>query len=192
MGEAAAAYSAAEIEQKLAAKASEFHDLTDRLNRLSNADPVVARLRAEASTELDTGSFKRADQRLAEAEARDLSGLEDIEPLARQKRLSAADSRAQRAAAALLRINPDAYRQAAAHYGEAARISAAADVLKAREYLRSQAGALVSLGEEFGDNEALREAIELLKTGSVAGDRSRDPLDWAGMQMNLGNALLVS
>ena len=31
MGEAAAAYSAAEIEQKLAAKASEFRDLTERL-----------------------------------------------------------------------------------------------------------------------------------------------------------------
>jgi hypothetical protein len=42
----------------------------------------------------------------------------NIEALARQKRLSAADSRAQRAAAALLRINPDAYRQAVAHYRE--------------------------------------------------------------------------
>jgi len=137
MGEAAASYNAAEIEQKLGAKASEFRDLTDRLNRLSNADPVVAQLRAGASTALGGGSFERADQLLADAEARDLSGLEDIEAVARQKRLSAADSRAQRAAAALLRINPDAYGQAAAHYGEASRIAAVADALKAREYLRA-------------------------------------------------------
>jgi hypothetical protein len=127
MGEAAPSYDAAEIEQKLVAKASEFRDLTDRLNRLSNADPVVSRLRAEASAALTSGLFERADQLLADAEARDLSGLEDIEALVRQKRLSAADSRAQRAAAALLRINPDAYREAAGHYAEASRIVAVAD-----------------------------------------------------------------
>jgi hypothetical protein len=45
MGEAAESYDGAEIERKLTAKASEFRDLSDRLNRLSNADPVVARLR---------------------------------------------------------------------------------------------------------------------------------------------------
>jgi tetratricopeptide (TPR) repeat protein len=189
MGEAADSLNAGEIEKKLSAKASELRELTDRLNRLSNADPVVTRLRAEASTALRSGSFERADQLLADAEARDLSGLEDIEALARQKRLSAADSRAQRAAAALLRINSDAYRQAAVHYCEASRIASAADVLKAREYLRSQANALVRLGDEFGDNAALREAIELLKAMPAAGDRSRDPLDWAAAQMNLGTAL---
>ena len=189
MGEGAASYNAAEIEQKLAAKASEFRDLTDRLNRLSNADPAVAQLRAEASTALASGSFERADQFLADAEARDLSGLEDIEALARQKRLSAADSRAQRAAAALLRINPDAYGQAAAHYGEASRIAAVADGLKAREYLRLQASALVRLGDEFGDNAALREAIEVLEAMPTGADRAKEPHDWATTQTNLGNAL---
>ena len=189
MGEAAASYNAAEIEQKLTAKASEFRDLTDRLNRLSNADPVVAQLRAEASTALASGSFEQADQLLADAEARDLSGLEDIETLARQKRLSAADSRAQRAAAALLRINPDAYGQAAAHYGEASRIAIVADALKAREYLRAQASALVRLGDEFGDNAALREAIEVLEAMPAGGDRAKDPHDWAATQNNLGTAL---
>jgi tetratricopeptide (TPR) repeat protein len=191
MGEAAASYNAAEIEQKLEAKASEFRDLTDRLNRLSNVDPVVAQLRREASSALASGSFERADKLLADAEARDLSGLEDIEALARQKRLSAADSRAQRAGAALLRINPDAYRQAAAHYGEASRIAAVADALKAREYLRAQAAALARLGDEFGDNAALREAISLMRTTPGAGDRSRDKLDWAAVKNDLGIALMT-
>jgi hypothetical protein len=190
MGELAASYDAAEIEQKLTAKAAEFRDLTDRLNRLSNSDPVVSRLRAEASAALNNGLFERADQLLADAEARDLGGLEDLEALARQKRLSAAASRAQRAAATLLQINPDAYGRAAAHYSEASRIASIADALKAREYLRSQAAALVRLGDEFGDNAALRRAIELMRTAPAAGDRSRDELDWAAVQNDLGIALM--
>ena len=189
MGEAAASYNAAQIEQKLAAKASEFRELTDRLNRLSNDDPVVAQLRAEASTALAGGSFERADQLLAEAEARDLSGLEDIEALARQKRLSAAESRRNGRPPRCCGSIRRAYRQAAAHYGEASRIAAAADVLKAREYLRSQADALVRLGDEFGDNAALREAIEFLKALPAAGDRAKDPLDWATAHNDLGIAL---
>jgi pimeloyl-ACP methyl ester carboxylesterase len=116
MGETAESSNAAEIEQKLTATASKFRELTDRLDRLSNADPDVARLRKEASAALAEDLFAQADQLLANAEARDLSGLEDFEALARQKRLSAAESRAGRAVAAMLRINPDAYRQAAAHY----------------------------------------------------------------------------
>jgi hypothetical protein len=118
--------------------------------------------------------------------------LKDIETLARQKRLSAADSRAQRAAAALLRINPDAYGQAAAHYGGASRIAIVADALKAREYLRAQASALVRLGDEFGDNAALREAIEVLEAMPAGGDRAKDPHDWAATQNNLGTALASS
>jgi Tetratricopeptide repeat len=189
MGEATASYDAAVIEQKLAAKAAEFRDLADRLNRLSNSDPVVTQLRAEASNALARGSFERVDQLLADAEARDLSGLQDIESLARQKRLSAADTRAQRAAASLLLIHPDAYSQAAAHYGEASRIAGVGDASKAREYLRSQANALMRLGDEFGDNDALREAIKILLAARAAGDRTKDPLDWAMTQNSLGAVL---
>jgi hypothetical protein len=189
MGEAADSSNAAEIAQKLTAKASEFRALTDRLNRLSNIDPEVTRLRKEAAVALAEGLFARADQLLGEAEARDLSGLEDIETLARQKRLSAADSRAERAAAAMLQVNLSAYRQAAAHYAEAARIAAAADALKGREYLRSQARGLATLGEEFGDNSALQEAIRLLESVLAASNQARDPLNWAATQNNLGTAL---
>jgi hypothetical protein len=71
----------------------------------------------------------------------------------------------------LLQINPDAYSKAAAHYGEASRIASIADALKAREYLRSQAAALVRLGDEFGDNAALQRAIELMRTAPAAGPR---------------------
>ena len=91
----------------------------------------------------------------------------------------------------MLRINPDAYREAAAHYAEASRIAAATDELKACEYLRGQAAALVKLGDEFGDNVSLRSAIDLLKSKPAGGDRAKDPLDWATTLSNLGYALAM-
>jgi hypothetical protein len=101
--------------------------------------------------------------RLAEAEARDLLSLEDIEALAalaKEKRLSAAESRGERAAAAMLRANPDAYAEAAAHYAEAARLAAKADATVAQCYSQGQGKALIALGNEFGRTSSLLEAIE--------------------------------
>jgi pimeloyl-ACP methyl ester carboxylesterase len=91
MGEAAESSNAVEIEKKLTAKASEFVSLNDRLNRLSNADPKVSRLRHAAATALRKGRFAEADACLAAAEARDLSGVEEIEALAKEKHISAAE-----------------------------------------------------------------------------------------------------
>ena len=68
-------------------------------------------------------------------------------------------------------------------------VAAVADALKAREYLRAQASALVRLGDEFGDNAGLREAIEVLEAMPAGGDGAKDPHDWAATQNNLGTAL---
>jgi hypothetical protein len=89
MGDLAWAVDAGEIIKKLAAKAEECEALTERLNCLSNADPEVSRLRREAAEALKSGRFTKADAHLAAAEARDLAGLDDLETLAKQKRLSA-------------------------------------------------------------------------------------------------------
>ncbi len=189
MGEAAESYSAAEIEQKLTVKASEFVSLNDRLNRLSNADPETSRLRHAAAAALRKGSFAEADACLAAAEARDLSGAEDIEALAKEKRISAAQTRGERAAAAMLRTNPDAYAEAAMHYAEAARIVAKAEGSVARNYLWRQGAALVALGNEFGRNSSLLEAIEHFRKMSVSCSRKDDPPAWATTQNSLGNTL---
>jgi hypothetical protein len=189
MGELADTLDAAEIDEKLKAKAVEFRALTDRLNRLSNDDPDVSRLRQEAAKALDAGKFAQADAHLAAAEARDLDGLEDLEALARQKRLSAAESRATRAAAAKLRTNPAGYREAASHFAEAARIAQAADSKISRACKQQEGRVLIDLGTEFGLNGALIEAIEHFRGLVRIISRKADPLDWAEMQVNLGNAL---
>jgi hypothetical protein len=79
------------------------------------------------------------------------------------------------------------YREAADLYAEAARIVSIADSTKAREYLRSQAKALVQLDDQFGgDNEkyfigenvALEEAVSLLRITLAGSDAARVPLEW--------------
>jgi tetratricopeptide (TPR) repeat protein len=189
MGETVETVDPEQIAQKLTAKAGEFRALTDRLNRLSNADPEVLRLRQAAAEALSKGRFAEADAHLAAAEVRDLSGLEDLEALAQQKRLSAAESRAERGSAAKLRINKEAYREAAAHYGEAARIALAADAKTARGYERQKGESLIDLGTEFGVNSALVEAIDQFRAMLKTFRRGQDALGWASTQHNLGTAL---
>jgi hypothetical protein len=58
------------------------------------------------------------------------------------------------------------------------------DTLRGRAYRRLQGNTLVLLGDEFGDNLALGEAIRLFRAIAV-----HDPLDWAATQNSLGNAL---
>jgi tetratricopeptide (TPR) repeat protein len=189
MGELADTLDAAQVGEKLKAKATEFKALTDRLNRLSNDDPQVFRLRQEAATALEAGKFAQADAHLAAAEARDLDGLEDLEALARQKRLSAAESRSERAAAAKLRSNPAGYREAASHFGEAARIAEAADPETSRGYKVQEGLVLIELGTDFGLNSALHEAVEHFRVLVQGISRNVEPLAWAAMQSFLGRAL---
>jgi Tetratricopeptide repeat len=155
----------------------------------SNADPEISQLRQAAAEALKKGRFAEADGYLAAAEARDLAGLEDIEALAKVKRLSAAESRSERAAVAMLRTNSDAYAEAATHYAEAARIAAKADATVARDYSRRQGETLIALGNEFGRNSSLLEAIEHFRKMSASSCRSDAPLDWATTQTSLGTAL---
>jgi tetratricopeptide (TPR) repeat protein len=191
MGELADTLDAGQVGERLKAKAGEFKALTDRLNRLSNDDPEVSRLRQEAATALEAGKFAQADAHLASAEARDLDGLEDLEALVRQKRLSAAESRAERAAAARLRTNPAGYREAASHFGEAARIAEAADPKVSLGYRQHQGEVLIDLGAEFGLNSALLEAIEHFQRLSLKVSRQTDQLEWAQTQHKLGNAFVI-
>jgi tetratricopeptide (TPR) repeat protein len=188
MGEVVTTTDSGEIGRLLTVKAAEFRTLAERLNRLSSGDPEVARLRLAAVDALKSGRFADADSRLAAAEARDLAGLGELEAIAKQKRLSAAETRAERGAAAMLRTNPDAYQEAATHYAEAARLAVTSDPKIARRYAVKQGQSLFVLGFEFGRNQALLDAIDHFQDVRGTVDRSGDPLEWASVQVELGNA----
>ena len=185
LGEAETPLDAAQIEQRLRAKADEYQELRDRLGRLTNDDPRVQALRREAAALIGQARFDEADASLSQAETIDLAAVEELELIALRRRASAAASRAERAAAARLRLD---YRTAAAHFAEAAAIVANDDAA-AWNYRLSQAGALYDQGSEFGDNPALAEAIVVYRNALQLVPRERVPLQWATTQNNLGTAL---
>jgi len=57
-------------------------------------------------------------------------------------------------------------------------------------YLDRQADALARQGDERGDNNALRRAIEIYRQELQERTRDRVPLEWAATQNNLGLVLL--
>lgn len=185
-GEQAAALDPATIEARLRAKADEYQSLAVRLNRLTNDDPEVQVLRRAAAALIEAGAFEAADLRLADAEARDLAVVEELESLAARRRLSAAKTRAERGATARLRLD---YRAAAGHYGEAATLVPAVERESRWRCLLAQAAALYAQGDEFGDNAALGEAILVSQQALDLVPRARYPLAWAATQNNLGAAL---
>src|SRR5262249_47051405 len=84
------------------------------------------------------------------------------------------------------------YAEAATHLAKAASIFPRGTYEDKRiGYIARQATALYQQGEEFGDNGALRLAIELYKRVIDLSPRERVPLQWAAVQNNLGNALRV-
>ena len=186
LGDSDAPLDPAAIEQRLRAKADEYAALRERLNRLSNDDPRVQELRQLAASLIAAGDFAGADTALSRAEARDLDAVEELETLARRRRVSAAASRAERAATARLQLD---YRAAADHYAAAAAILPPEETAPRWRYGLDRARALYDLGGEFGDNAALRDSIDTYRAALVLVPRAEVPLDWAGTQNNLGNAL---
>ena len=81
------------------------------------------------------------------------------------------------------------YRDAAGFYRQARGTVDGIDDRAAWEYAVGAAGALYDQGGEFGDNPALREAIAAYRIALGLAPRERVPLQWAGTQNNLGNAL---
>jgi len=178
----------------LRAKAKEYQEFKQRTQRLTNADPEVVRLRHEAIAALDNADFDGADALLCEAEALDVTAFEREEreiderkDTARARRLSAAESRAERGRLARLRID---YRKAAEHYAEASRLAEPADVETAWRHALAQADVLDDQGDEFGDADACLAAIALLKNRVLPlAPRNTRADDWAATMNTLGVAL---
>jgi hypothetical protein len=113
MGEVSIRLDAAQVVAKLTEKAAEFRSIKNRLSHFSDGDPHVVHLRMQALELLSRGQLQQADLKLAEAESYDLAAIGDLESILRGKRVSAAQSRAERGALARLRWNADSYREAA-------------------------------------------------------------------------------
>jgi tetratricopeptide (TPR) repeat protein len=160
------------ISARLNAAADQLISLRTQLARLPNKQS--ASIRDQALAHIDRGEFDAA--RAALARGRKAARTNEAEFLAVE--------------AGIDHLNL-AYREAAKKYAEAANLVEAFDRDARWQYLMKQAGALYHHGNEFGDNEALVEAIGVYRDALKERIRDRVPLDWATTQNNLGIALEV-
>ena len=175
-----------EIPARLDAAANQLISLRTQLARLTNERPEFASIRNQALAYIDRGEFDAARAALAR-------GRDAARPLREKGRAlyetgsrNEAEFLADEAGIDHLNL---AYRAAADKYAEAASLVGSFDRDAQQKYLLQQAGALGDQGREFGDNEALLEAIDLYRLALTFAPRERAPLQWALMQTNLSNAL---
>jgi tetratricopeptide (TPR) repeat protein len=188
-GDSDALPEADQIEQRLRAKADEYHALRQRLELLSSDDdPQVHQRRREAGELIGAGRFDAADTALAEAERIDLEATEELQTRVDRRLLSAAKSRTERADAASLRL---AYGEAAEHYQTAAGMVPPHSAETRRRYVLHQAGCLYAQGHEFGDRSALHRAIAIYRFSPDLPRRDQEPREWASAQNSFGVALLM-
>jgi tetratricopeptide (TPR) repeat protein len=159
--------------------AERYKALVVQADAESGDDFDTARLKAELRIALDKFDLDRADVLLEEVLAAQDHDLES-------RALQAAATCAQRGNLARTRLR---YNDAATYFGgAAARVPAGHDVTRG-EYLFHQAVSLYQQGDEFGDDAALKQSIEIWYLVLAQRTRERVPLDWAMTQNNLGATL---
>ena len=153
---------------KLIEIAKGFKALEAMTFRAAHQDsPKITALQAEAKRAIDAGELSKADAALAEVQAE--------KRLARERwEVSEAETLAGRGEIAMTRLR---YNEAATHFANAAAMLLPDGTHKDRRisYLQEEAEALHLQGEEFGDNRALRLAIERWRHLVLLHPRERVP-----------------
>jgi tetratricopeptide (TPR) repeat protein/pimeloyl-ACP methyl ester carboxylesterase len=167
-----------DIPRHLERFADELLALREQWNKLSNADPEVSAVRRKADEKLEVGDLEGAKGLLSQERGR-------IRELRQERSREEAMLMADEAQIDLMQLN---YRAAANKFGESAKL-VDFDKDAAFQYLHKQAQSLDILGEEFGDNGALLEAINVCQTILLRRTRNQSPQDWAGAQYQLGLSL---
>jgi tetratricopeptide (TPR) repeat protein len=168
-----------DIPKRLDAAADELIKLRTENEMLRRGPPELAAIAEEVQALIDKGEFDAArgalERGLAAARGLRIDGSRyEAAFLAQQARVDD------------LQL---AYGSAASKYGEAAGLVAPFDTEQQWSFLLGQALELFKQGEEFGDNAALAEAIDIYRRCLAFVPRADRPLEWARTQTNLGNAL---
>jgi hypothetical protein len=183
------------IPARLVQIASHFAQTRDELAALAPDDPHGAELVRSAKSALDAGRLAEADTLLDQAKEAELAALRQAHEL-KQKAQEAQDRHALNAAKLTagrgnIALTQLRYADAADRFNEAAAFVPAGHPDAQANYLSRQADALYRQGDEKGDNEALKQSIEIWHLVLAQRPRERVPLDWAATQRNRGNALRV-
>ncbi|GHU12109.1 hypothetical protein FACS1894185_6290 [Betaproteobacteria bacterium] len=184
MGEEAQGFNPEKVEELLRLKADEYNKLKAQLVGFKESDAGIQQLRKEVAAAMDNAQFDKARAILLEIRKHDEKALA-------QRLYSNAETSITLAGIEKLNVTPAGYRAAAGYYAEAAGIIGAIDPAQAREYRRQQATTLHNLGEVFGDQGALLEAIEIYRGVLREISKENEAEEWAMTQNNLGVVLQI-
>ena len=168
-----------DIPKRLDTAADELIKLRAEVEQFQHGPPALAVIAQEAQSLIDKGDLDGA--RRALIRGREAARAQRSDASRDEAEFLALDARVDD-----LQL---AYRSAAAKYAEAAGLVASFDSEQQWRFLLEQARELYKQGNEFGDNAALVEAIDLYRRDMVLAPRSERPLEWAMTQMDLGDAL---
>jgi tetratricopeptide (TPR) repeat protein len=164
---------------KLVEIAGKFKELKTAAAAQPGDDSKITALKAEVQKSIQDGELGKADEILAAIEKIQTEALDRLA-------LNAAQTTAQRGDVALTRLR---YLEAAQRFAEAAANVPQGHEDERWKYLNAEADALYRQGDEFGDNDAVRSAIERFRHLVELRPRKAHPSDWTATQVNLGIAL---
>ncbi|TCR68882.1 hypothetical protein [Bosea sp. BK604] len=189
MGQASGKPDFSRIEHDLLRKAGESQALRARLSKPSGIDAEFDRLRILAAAALAEGRFAEADRALAQAEQRNLDSSAGHDKISPERLLAAAAGRADRGTVAMLRLHPQAYRDGAERFAEAALIANSAGAGQGHAYSLRQADALARIGADFRDRTGFTAAITQLRAMLAKLDNFDQTVPWAETQLRLARSL---
>src|SRR5215471_13073660 len=152
-----------DIPKRLDEKADELIKLRAEIARLRRGPAELASFAEQAETLISSGDFDDARAALA-------AGRAAARTLREQSSHYEADFLAQEAKVDHLQL---AYKLAAAKYAEAAGLVAAVDRQKQWDFMLAQTGELYNQGDEFGDNAALAEAVDVYRGTLLPASRAQ-------------------
>lgn len=173
------------LERQLTRKARDVLSLRARLARPAEDDGVVEP-RMKAARALEAGQFGEIERALAQLELRFFGGMTDLSAMPKDRRIAAGETRADRAATAMLELTPTACREAAQRYAEAAAIVGVADLARSRDLALRQGDALARIGEDFDDRTGFEAAIAHYRSLLSRLDNFEDTVAWAAVRERLG------
>jgi tetratricopeptide (TPR) repeat protein len=170
-----------EIASRLNAMADELIKLREEARRLEHGPTELVPFVRRAQELIRQGDLRGAETQLNLARR-----------AARQFRARAseyeADILVQEARVKRLQLD---FNSAAAKFEEAARLMEGFDERKKWDFLLSQAGSLAQKGQDFADNDALSQAIDIYKSALTEADGDRAEINWPTVVHRLGTALRV-
>jgi hypothetical protein len=175
-----------QLADRFAQIAVEHRRLVEDVKSLRVNDPEVQALRQQAAAALEIADHTTAFARLTQARTIVTTKRETLARVLDDQKREEAALVFEQARVELARL---AYEQAAGLFAEAARLLPASDTKTRWQYIMEKADAEQTMGNERGSNPALVRAIESYRVGLTLALRTERPLDWAGTQNNLGNAL---